>query len=76
MANYLHKEHKKKISNFFHDLVLVHWLNFKKKLSFAVLIGALCAQCENLADGLRLTYENASFSQVPYNLSARMAAHK
>jgi hypothetical protein len=47
---------------------------FLKKLGFVVLTGALCAQCENLAGGFRLTCENASFSQAPYSLPARMAA--
>jgi hypothetical protein len=41
-------------------------------MEFAVLAGAPLAQCENLAGGLRLTCENASFSQAPYGLPARM----
>ena len=41
-------------------------------MSFAVLAGALCAQCENLTGFCGLTYENDPFSQVPCSPPARM----
>jgi hypothetical protein len=75
LANYLHKEHNNRINNFFHDMDIFHWLKILNFfLGFVVLIGALFSQCENLAGGLRLTYENASFSQAPYSLPVKMAA--